>query len=189
MGQNNAPVAIHSRQRASVGVLVASHGIDTCFRHPDKLTLPSPGSGASSAWWPNSAIGSSLGRLRGDAPPCSGPTNLHFRWLWLERESMASLPWPHVGGDSMGSDLWRTLIPTVLHSIDTVRCPPLPGVIVYHTTTSAGLYSITDWWCSECDGQWRPGVDEIAAGWSCVGAWVRAFSIERAFFESLLVCS
>ena len=57
---------------------------------------------------------------------------------------MASLPWPHVGNDSRGSDLWRTLIPTVLHSSDTVRRLRLPGVIVHHTTTSAFLYSLTD---------------------------------------------
>jgi hypothetical protein len=156
-----------AKERRSVGVLVASHGIDTCFRHPDKLTLPSPESGPSSASWPGSA------RERGDAQPCSGPTSLRRHWFWLESsvrpvlvrrictfigcgwraEIMASLPWPHVGNDSRGSDLWRTLIPTVLHSIDTGRCPPLPGVIVYHTTTPASLYSITNWWCSECGGR------------------------------------
>lgn len=102
---------------------------------------------------------------------------------------MASLPWPHVGNDSRGSDLWRTLIPTVLHSSDTVRRLRLPGVIVHHTTTSASLYSLTDWRFSKCGEQSHQGVGEGARCRSCVGAWVRAFSMDLAFFESLSVCS
>ena len=114
-------MAIQSRQRASVGVLVASYGIDTCLRHPDKLTLPSPGSGASSNSWPSSATLLSLGRVRGDAPPCSAPTSLGRYWLWWRAasalfwsdESAPSLavigeqsPWPHCPGRMSAVTRW-----------------------------------------------------------------------------------
>jgi hypothetical protein len=79
----SASVSSTSRPRHAGRGKLLNPATPSC-RHPDKLTLPSPGSGASSAWWPNSAIGPCLGRLRGGAWPCSGPMNLHLHWLWLE---------------------------------------------------------------------------------------------------------
>jgi hypothetical protein len=98
---------------------------------------------------------------------------------------VALVRWSLLDDDSRGSGPWRTLIPTVLHSSDTMQRPPLPGVIFCHTTTSANQDLLTDWRLSGCGEQWRQRVVDGASGHCCVWAWVRAFSIDRAFFESL----
>ena len=111
----SASVSSTSRPRHAGRGKLLNPATPSC-RHPDKLTLPSPGSGASSNSWPSSATLLSLGRVRGDAPPCSAPTSLGRHWLWWRAasalfwsdESAPSLavvgersPWPHCPGRTL----------------------------------------------------------------------------------------